>query len=56
MKVYRIKPGDLNACTERDPKALLVWFADAEPGDSFTVDVSEMTEAEYDALPEYMGP
>jgi len=57
MKVYKITPlPDFNPCTEKDIKDLMIWLEESEPGDSFKVDVLEMTEEEYAALPEYMGP
>lgn len=57
MKIYRITPGkDLNQCCEKDPKNILVWFEESEPGDIVTVETIEMEEYEYDALPEYIGP
>ena len=56
MKVYRMGPAGFNKCTEKDPKAILHWLEEAEVGERFIVDVLEMTEEEYDALPEYTGP
>ena len=57
MIVYTIIPGEgMNPCTEKDLKNVQVWIEQAEPGDEFIIKVSEMTEAEYSSLPEYMGP
>lgn len=57
MKVYQVTPDkDLCPCTEKDPKAVLVWLEESEIGAVTTIDVMEMTEEEYNALPEYMGP
>ncbi|KKU51879.1 MAG: hypothetical protein UX75_C0059G0007 [Candidatus Moranbacteria bacterium GW2011_GWE2_47_10] len=57
MKVYKVTPGkDLNPCTEKDPAAALVWLEESEPGDVITIEVKEMSLADYEALPEYMGP
>ena len=57
MNVFKVWPGEgLNPCIEKDPSACLTWLEEAEPGDTVKIEVLEMTEAEYDALPEYMGP
>ena len=57
MKVYRITPGPgMNPCCEKDIKEILTWFEEAEVGDVIKVRVMEMPEAEYNALPKYMGP
>lgn len=57
IKIFTITPGKgLAPCTERNPEALLVWFFEAEPGDVMTIVVGEIEEAEYKAMPEYMGP
>lgn len=57
MKVYKVTPGPgLNPCIEKDPNAVLVWLEESEPGEMITIEVKEMTEAEFEALPEYEGP
>ena len=57
MIVFKVWPGvDLNPCCEKDPAAVLVWLEEAEPGETIKIEVIEMTEEEYDKLPEYMGP
>jgi hypothetical protein len=57
MIVYKVTPGkDLNPCIEKDPSATLIWLEESQPGDVITIEVKEMTEAEFEALPEYMGP
>lgn len=57
MRVYEINPGTgLNHCTEKDPSMVLVWLEEASVGDVVCVRVKEMTESEYAALPEYVGP
>ncbi len=57
MKVYKVTPGPgLNPCIEKDPNAMLVWLEESEPGEVITVEVLEMTQAEFEALPEYEGP
>lgn len=57
MKVYKVTPGPgLNPCIEKDPNAVLVWLEESEPGEIITIEVKEMAEAEFEALPEYEGP
>jgi hypothetical protein len=56
MKVYKMGPMGFNKCIEKDYKAILCWLEEAEVGDGFTIEVLEMTEKEYNALPEYWGP
>jgi len=56
MKVYKMGPSGLNKCIEKDPKAIMLWLDECEVGDAFFIEVLEMTETEYNALPEYMGP
>lgn len=57
MKVYTIQPGkDLNSCTEKDIKNIIPWLEESEIGDIITIEVVEMSEEEYNFLPEYMGP
>ena len=57
MKVFKVWPGvDLNPCCEKDPAAALIWLEEAEPGEVIKIEVMEMTEKEYEALPEYEGP
>ena len=57
MKVYKIRPYGLNGCCSEDNfEALKEWFDAAEIGEKFEVQVLEMTEDEYNALPEFTGP
>ena len=63
MTVYKIIPDynpetkkGLSSCTEKDVKNIAIWFEEAEPGESILVQVMEMSEEEYQKLPEYMGP
>lgn len=56
MKVYVVEPYKGAArCTEKDVKDVAVWFEEAEVGDEIIVRVEEMTQEQYDNLPEYMG-
>lgn len=57
MKVFKVWPGEgLNPCIEKEINACFVWLEESEPGDVIKIEVLEITESEYDALPEYMGP
>jgi len=56
MRIYMITPGHGNPCYEIDIEAVMEWFKEAQPGNRFVVNVIEMSEEEYTALPEYMGP
>ena len=62
MRVYKITPGEgNNPYVESNLKVvreqLFDWLKDAELGKkAITVDVLEMSEEEYNKLPEYMGP
>jgi hypothetical protein len=57
MKVYTIEAfKGANKCTEKKFEDLAVWFEEAEPGEVYTIEVGEMTEDEYNKLPEFTGP
>ena len=56
MKAYKMGPSGLNTCIEKDPKAIMLWLDECEVGDKFEIEVLEMSEEEYEALPEYAGP
>lgn len=57
MKVFKVWPGvDLNPCCEKTLDAVSYWLDMAENGDTIKIEIIEMTESEYDALPEYTGP
>lgn len=57
MKVFKVWPGaDLNPCCENTLDAVSYWLDMAESGDTIKIEVLEMTEAEYEAMPEYTGP
>lgn len=61
MRVYKVTPGEgNNSYVESDlrivAEQLPDWLIDIELGEKVTVDVLEMSEEEYKALPEYMGP
>jgi len=58
MIVYKMGPKGFNQHIEKDPtKVVECWLNDdAMPGDIIEVEVMEMTENEYESLPEYMGP
>lgn len=57
MKVYKTTPDiGLNSCCEKDPKLALFWLEAATPGEIITIEVLEMSEEEYNSLPEFTGP
>jgi hypothetical protein len=57
MKIYKITPGEmLNPVCEKDSTSILSWLEEAESGEKIVIDIIEMTEDEYNDLPEYMGP
>lgn len=57
MKVYEIEPNrGLSRCTEKDISGISCWLEMSEPGDIITIRVKEMSESEYNSLPEYTGP
>ena len=57
MKVFKVCPGEgLCSCIEKDTSACLTWLEESEPGEIIKIEVLEMTEAEYEDLPEYTGP
>jgi hypothetical protein len=56
ITVYKIKPGDLNSCCEKDLNEVVSWIQACEPGEKITIEIFEMSEAEFNNLPEYVGP
>ena len=57
MKVYRITPDrGLCACTEKNINGVIEWIKHSEVGHVMTIRVREMSEEEYNSLPEYTGP
>ena len=61
MKVYEIRPDKgCNAHTEKSLTDALIainqWLVDSEEGTEVTVTIKEMSEKDYDNLPEYDGP
>ena len=57
IKIYTVTPGKgLAPCTEKDPKEVLIWLEEAEPGEVIQVVVGEIDEAIYNEMPEYQGP
>ncbi len=57
MIVYKTYPDkDCSPCIEKSPQAVMIWLQEAQPGETITVEVMEMSEDEYNSLPEYMGP
>ena len=57
MRYYKVTPDiGTNFYIEGNPYAIKDWLIDSEIGNILTVETIEMTQAEYDSLPEYTGP
>jgi len=57
MKVYEIECfPSANTCIEKDLKRMFVWFEEANIEDEIKIKVLEMSEEEYENLPEFEGP
>ncbi len=57
MRLYKITPGaDCNSCIEKKAEAALVWLQEASIGEKVTIEIIEMSEEEYEKLPEFVGP
>ena len=57
IRVYKIIPGeDCNPCHEKNMSAVLAWLTSSSPEEKITIEILGMEEAEYDRMPEYMGP
>ena len=57
MKVFKVyQDEDFNPCYEKEISAIMLWLEKANEGNKIKIEVFEMTENEYNALPEYMGP
>ena len=55
MKVYKVTPWGCNSCIEKRPEDVAEVLREAEEGETIFINVIEMTEEEYEALPESMG-
>ena len=56
MIVYKIDPkGGLNPVIEKRLQDVLAHLQDSVPGDKWEITVMDMTEEEYEALPEWVG-
>ena len=57
MKVYEVTPDKgLNTCTEKDIDGVIEWLDMLEIGETMTIKIKNISESEYEALPEYEGP
>jgi len=57
MKVYKVIPRRFAPCHVIALTNVMAWIDNnAETWTRITVDVLEMSEEEYEALPEYVGP
>lgn len=55
-RYYCYGPEDMSKCTEDHLEGLKCFLDEAEPGDVYVVTAVDMTEHEYEQLPEYTGP
>ncbi len=61
MKVYRITPDkDCNSHIEDNMVSAIFsveeWLKDSDKGTIVSIEILEMSQEEYDSLPEYEGP
>jgi hypothetical protein len=58
MRVYKMGPKGMNQCIEKNPSLVVdYWLNEDTPtGETIEVTVLEMSEEEYNNLPEYAGP
>jgi len=57
MRAFKITPGKgYSSCCEKEAKSVIDWLEISEVGDIITVEIIELSEKEYNQLPEYMGP
>lgn len=57
MKIYKVYPEiQSNACCEKNIENVISWIENAEIGDMISIKIINMTEEEYNLLPEFMGP
>lgn len=63
MKAYKITPDynpetgkGLNPCIEIDPGKIEIWLEESEFVEYFLIQIIEISEEEYNNLPEYIGP
>jgi len=57
MKVYEVTPSKgSNTCTEKEIAGVIAWLEISEPGETMVIKIKNMSESDYEALPEYEGP
>jgi len=57
MRVYKVIPGiSCNPCCENTIESVISWIEEAEVGSIIQVRILDMSQEEYNDLPEYMGP
>ena len=57
MRVYKVTPcKDCDPCIEQSLEAVMSWIEEASDDAKIVVIPTEMSEAELDDLPDYMGP
>lgn len=56
MKFIKITPENYNGWIERIDENKTIFLQDVKPGEKFQIEVLEMTQEEFDNLPEFTGP
>lgn len=56
MRVYEVKYDGCNSVCENTLNGVMSILENSDIGDKITIDIREMSEFEYEALPEYLGP
>jgi hypothetical protein len=58
MRIYKIYPSHGgNPFHEKDPKKIIGWITDGEEiGDRIIIEILDMSEEEFDKMPEWTGP
>ena len=55
MRVYIIGPRGLNKCTELNIKGVIECLENSDTPETWEIEIVEMTQEEYDILPEFDG-
>ncbi len=55
MRVYNIECDGYNKLCEIDLDGIVSFLENADIGDEITIDIGEMSEIEYNGLPEFEG-
>ena len=55
MIAYKYYPKGFNSCTEKDLSMVMESIGESTEPETWVIEIIEITEKEYDALPEFMG-